>query len=125
MQNFNLQAPIGEWGNSLYKKSIMIVGQSGIGKTQFGKAFCLQHKWKTLVVNHVEKFPRIDLSVDAVIIEYDNFNRFHDTEKLAIFDNSVAKTRKVIYQTVRKKQGVVMIISINHMQYKDVHHVLQ
>ena len=125
MENFYLKGALAEWAKDPKQMSLMLVGKSGIGKTQFGTAFCKHNKWKTLLVNHIEDFQRIDKSYDAIIIDDSNFKDFSDTQKLAILDNSAAKTIKVMYQAVKKRKGVVTIILMNHMQHRDIYHLLK
>ena len=123
IEHFNLKGSLLKWAqnpNLFRKKALLLVGRSGVGKTEFSKVFCMQHKWKTLVVNHKEDFQRINPSYDAVIIDDANLKDFEDTQKLALLDNSTAKSIRVLYQTVRKRKGVVMIILMNHIQFKEV-----
>ena len=126
MQNFHLTGLLKEWADKLYKqKALILVGRSGIGKTQFAKVFCLLHKWKTLVVNHKEDFQKIDESYQAVIIDDANFNDFSDTQKLALIDNTSEKTIRVLYKAVTKNKGIVMMILMNHKQYDQIYELFQ
>jgi len=125
LENFHMEGVLKLWALNPKLLALFLVGDSGIGKTQFAKAFCIEHQWKTLLVSHKEDFKRIDTSYEAVIIDDANFNDFTDTQKLSLIDNSVEKTIRVMYQTVTKKEGVVMMILMNHKQYKDIHHLLQ
>ena len=104
---------------------MLLVAESGIDKTSYAKVFCEHHGWKTLIVNHKEDFQRINSSYDAVIIDDANLAQFEDTQILALLDNSAPKTLRVMYQSVRKKKGVVMMILMNHMQFKKVYPILK
>lgn len=128
MEHFHLNGALKEWTNNpnlFKKKALLMVGQSGIGKTAFSKVFCKHHNYKTLIITHKEDFQRIDPSYDAIIVDDANFNEFSDTQKLALVDNSAPKTIRVLYQTVRKKKGVVMLIIMNHMQYREIHELFK
>lgn len=128
MQHFNLTGRLQRWAGNpkLYKKkALILVGRSGIGKTEFAKVFCLQHKWKTLVVSHNEDFQKLDESYDAVIIDDSNFNDFSDSQKLAIINTTVDKTIRVLYKTVTRKMGTVTMILMNHKQYQEIHQIIQ
>lgn len=125
VENFHLEGNLKRWTlyPSLY--ALFLIGKSGIGKTQFAKAFCKEKKWKTLLVSHKEDFQRINTSYDAVIIDDANFNEFSDSQKLALIDNSVEKTIRVMYQTVTKKKDVVMMILMNHQPFREVYKLFQ
>lgn len=104
VDNFNLEGNLKRWADFPKLYALFRVGESGLGKTQFGKAFCKEKEWKTLLVSHKEDFQRINTSYDAVIIDDANFNEFSDSQKLALIDNSIEKTIRVMYQTVTKKK---------------------
>ena len=123
-ENFNLQGALKEWNDNpdMHKnKALLLVGESGIGKTSYAKVFCASHGLKPLFVNHREGFKRINSSYDAVIIDDANLSQFEDTQILALLDNSAPKTLRVMYQSVRKKRGVVMIVLMNRAQFKKLY----
>ena len=121
IENFEVKGILKLWVEKLFKeKALILVGESGIGKTQFGKALCKHNKWKTLLVNEKQDFKRIDTSYDAIIIDDANFNDFDYFQKLALLDNTVDNSIRVLYQTVRKKQGVVTMLLMNHKPFAEV-----
>ena len=128
MQNFNLTGLLKEWTEDSklqHEKSIIIVGKSGIGKTEFAKVFCIKKNWKTLVVNHTQDFQRINTSYQAIIIDDANFSELSVTQKLAVINNTVYKTFRVLYRTVTRKMGVVTMILMNHSQHKEIFHLFK
>ena len=121
IENFNLKGKLQRWADKLYKqKALLLVGNSGIGKTQFAKAFCLKHKLKTLLVNHNEDFQRLDESYDAILIDDSNFNEFSRSQKVAIINTTVDRTIKVLYKSVSIKMGTVTMILMNNSQYREI-----
>jgi hypothetical protein len=128
IENFNLQTPLKQWvqdPNLYHKKTLILVGKSGIGKTEFAKVFALKNNFKTLVVNHKEGFQRIKNSYQAIIVDDANVNEFTETQLLALIDNSTSKSIRIMYKTVRKKKGVVTIILMNHQQFNHIKHLLK
>lgn len=128
LQNFDLKDELKEWvenPNQHKKKALILIGESGIGKTEFGKVFCIEKQLKTLVVNHKEDFQKIDLSHDAIIVDDANVGDFEKTQLLALLDNTTDRSVRVLYQTVTKKEGVVMIMLMNHAQLKDIYQTVK
>lgn len=121
MDNFDYKGTLKQWVENPKIDGLVLVGKSGIGKTQFAKALCKHNKWKTLLVSHKQDFQRIDTCYDAIIVEYANFNDFNHTQKLALLYNSNDKSIRVLYTTVSKRQEVVTMLLMNHMQYAELH----
>jgi len=80
-----------------------VVGDSGLGKTQFCKAFVKEKGLKTLIVNHKEDFRRLNSTYDAIIIDDANIHEFEETQLLSLIDNETDKTLRVLYNSVVKK----------------------
>lgn len=57
-------------------KTLIIVGKSGIGKTQFCKAVAQAKNLKTLLVNHKQDFRRLNDSYQCIIIDDANLYEF-------------------------------------------------
>ncbi len=98
-----------------------IVGKSGIGKTQFCKAFAKEKKLKTLLVNHKEDLRRLDSSYDAIIIDDANLQQFEETQLLSLIDNQTQKTLRVLYDTVYKTAGIIQMIAMNQKEFNDLY----
>ena len=123
-ENFHLQGALRDWNNNsdIHKnKALLLVGESGIPKSSYGKMFCADHPLKTLIMNHREDFKIINSSYDVIIIDDANLSQFEETQILALLDNSAPKTLRVIYQSVRKKAGAIMMILVNHRQFKKLY----
>lgn len=128
IDNFNLQGKLKEWVENPEwhkNKALILVGPSGVGKTQFGTVFCMLKKLKTLVVQHKEDFQRLKRSHDAIIVDDANVGEFEKTQLLALLDNATPRTIRVMYQTVRKKKEIVTIILMNHAQFQEVCQTLE
>lgn len=128
MENFSLKGELKKWVEDpeLYgKKSLVIVGRSGAGKTAFAIAFCENKGLKPLVISHREDLQRLAPSHDALIIDDADLTLFHPTEILALVETNVPKTIKVMWRAVRKKAGIVVIILMNHPQFKELSNIFR
>lgn len=102
------------------KKSLILVGDSGLGKTQFCKAFVNQNNLKTLIVNHKEDFKRLNSTYDAIIIDDANLHELEETQLLNVIDNQADRTIRVLYDAVIKKAGIIQLITMNQNEFRNV-----
>jgi len=119
LDNFDIQAQLKQWTQNP-NKTLVLVGDSGIGKTQFCKAFVKQKNLKTLIVNNKEDFRRLNLTYDALIIDDANIHEFEETQLLSIIDNQVNKTIRVLYDSVVKKANIIQMIAMNVREFNKV-----
>ena len=112
LDSFKVHPEVQQWMHNP-KHTLFLVGSSGIGKTQFCKAFVKQNQLKTLLVSHRERFRRLDRCYDAIIIDDANIHEFEETQLLTLIDNQVDKTLRVLYNAVVKKAGVIQLIAMN------------
>ena len=119
LDHFKVQTQLKQWMQNP-NKTLVLVGDSGLGKTQFCKAFVKQKKFKTLVINHKEDFKRLNSTYDAIIIDDANLHEFEETQLLSLIDNQVDKTIRVLYDTVVKKANICTMIAMNVREFNKV-----
>jgi hypothetical protein len=119
LHHFDVKGTLKKWIKNP-NKTLVLIGESGIGKTQFCKAFVKQKNLKTLLVNHKEDFRRLNESYDAIIIDDANLQEFEQTQLLSIFDNQVNKTIRVLYDNVSKKANILQMVAMNPKEFEDI-----
>lgn len=124
LKDFNLNPDLQAWVENP-NKTLFLVGESGIGKTSFCKAFVNYKGFKTLIVNHKEDLKRLDASYDAIIVDDANLDDFQSTQLLALVDNQVNKTLRVLYNTAFKKANTIQMINANKSEFRKLAHVIQ
>ena len=120
LNDFNIDYILKEWIQNP-NKTLILVGQSGIGKTQFLKAIAKEMFYKTLIVSHKEDLRRLDDTYDSILIDDANIDQFEDTQLLSLIDNQVGKTLRVLYDTVFKKKGIVQMIAMNRREFLKIY----
>jgi GTPase SAR1 family protein len=123
LEHFAVQAQLKQWMENP-KKTLVLVGDSGLGKTQFCKAFVKEKGLKTLIVNHKEDFRRLNSTYDAIIIDDANIHEFEETQLLSLIDNETDKTLRVLYNSVVKKAGIIQMIAMNYREFIKVTYFL-
>jgi len=106
-------------------KTLIVIGPSGIGKTQFLKAIAKEKFYKTLIVGHKEDLRRLDDTYDSILIDDADIDQFDDTQLLSLIDNQVGKTLRVLYDTVYKKKGIVQMIAMNRREFLKIYNRLK
>ena len=124
LENFNITTELQAWIDNP-EKTLLIVGNSGIGKTQFCRALAKQKKLKTLLVNHKEDFRRLNNSYECIILDDANLQEFEETQLLSVVESQVEKTIRVLYDSVIKKANLVQMIAINQKEFQSIAHSLK
>lgn len=124
LDHFDIHAQLKQWVDNP-NKTLVLVGDSGIGKTQFCKAFVKKNNFKTLMVNHKEDFRRLDESYDAIIVDDANIHELEETQLLSLIDNQTNKTLRVLYDTVTKKANIVQLIAMNLREFDKISSILK
>lgn len=101
-------------------KTLVLAGPSGVGKTQFCKAYAQSKALKALVINHTEDFKKLDDKHECVVIDDANLHQLDTTQLLAVIDNTVQKTLRVLYTTVNKKPGLTQMLTMNKPEYEKI-----
>lgn len=101
-------------------KTLVLAGPSGVGKTQFCKAYAQDKALKALVVNHTEDFKKLDDKHECVIVDDANMHQLDATQLLAVIDNTVQKTLRVLYAAVSKKPGLTQMLTMNKPEYEKI-----
>lgn len=123
LENFQIPDEIKQWIQNP-KKTLVLIGDSAVGKTQFCKAFVKQKNLKTLLVNHKEDFRRINSSYHAIIIDDANIHELEETQLLSLIENQEDKTLRVLYDSVFKKAGIVQMIAMNIAEFQKIAYFL-
>jgi len=120
LKDFLLTQDLKQWVDKP-DKTLVLVGDSGVGKTAFCKAFVKEKRLKTLRVNHKQDFRRLDASYDAILIDDAGICGLSDTELLALVDNQEGKTIRVLYNSVLKKENLVQMLVMNNPEYQRIY----
>jgi DNA replication protein DnaC len=125
LKDFNLQdyPEIGEWIKHPVK-TLVLMGASGVGKTQLAKAFAQDKGLKTLVVNHLEGFKDLESQHDCIIVDDANMRGLDATQLLAVVDSQQNKTLRVLYGTANKKKGLIQMFTMNKQEFLHIKHFL-
>ena len=105
-------------------KTLFLVGNSGLGKTQFCKAFVKHNQLKTLFVSHEERFKRLNSSYDAIVVDDANLHELEETQLLSVIDNQGDKNVRVFYDAVVKKANMVQIVAMNPNEFRKLAYTL-
>jgi hypothetical protein len=119
LDDFKLTPALKKWIQNP-KPTLILVGNSGVGKTQFLKTFAKEKCSKTLLVNHKEDFRRLDNTYDSILVDDANIDQLEETQFLSLIDNQVSKTLRVLYDTVFKKKGIVQMIAMNKKEFNKI-----
>lgn len=120
LKDFLLTQDLKQWVDKPHK-TLVLVGDSGVGKTAFCKAFIKEKQLKALRVNHKQDFRRLDASYDAILIDDAGICEFSDTELLALIDNQEGKTIRVLYNSVLKKENLVQMLVMNNPEFQRIY----
>lgn len=119
LEHFRVHAKLKQWMKRP-NKTLVLVGDSGEGKTQFCKAYVKYHNLKTLIIHHKEDFRRLNPTYDAIIIDDANIHDFEETQLLSVIDNQTDKTIRVLYESVIKKANLVQMIAMNLREFDKI-----
>ena len=117
LDSFRVHPDLQQWTEKPVK-TLVLVGGSGIGKTQFCKAYVKHKQLKALFVSHKEDFKRLNSSYNAIVIDDANLHELEETQLLSVFDNQANKTIRVLYDAVVKKKRMVQIITMNLNEFR-------
>ena len=124
LKSFRVTPDLQQWIRNP-NRTLFLVGDSGIGKTQFCKALVKHKQLKTLFVSHKEDFKRLNGSYDAIIVDDANIHELEETQLLSVIDNQADKTIRVLYDAVVKKAHMVQIIAMNNNEFRKLAYTLQ
>ncbi len=118
LKDFNLQdyPEIRHWMNDPIK-TLVLIGASGVGKTQLAKAFAQHKGLKTLVVSHLEGFKDLESQHDCVIVDDANMKGLDPIQLLALIDSQQNKTLRVLYGTANKKKELIQMFTMNKQEF--------
>lgn len=124
VEDFHISDDVKEWIENK-DVTVIIVGPSGVGKTQFCKALAKLKCSKTLVVTNQEHFRRLHNTYDSIIVNDANIHELEHTQFLHLIDNKVHRTLKVTYGEVFKKKGLVQMITMNKKELYKIYYRLK
>jgi Geminivirus Rep catalytic domain len=117
LENFQIPDQVKTWIQNP-DKTLLLVGKSGIGKTQFCKAVAKSKNLKTLLVNHKEDFRRLNTTYGCIIVDDANLQEFEETQLLSIIDSQADKSIRVLYDNVTKKANTLQMIAMNPREFQ-------
>lgn len=124
LKDFKIEDPLKGWVCTP-SKTLLLVGGSKVGKTQFLKAFAKEKCFKTLMANHIEDLKRLYKTYDSILCDDINISDLEHTQLLSLIDNQTGKTLRVLYGTVYKKKGLVQMIAMNKKEFNKLYYKLQ
>lgn len=77
-----------------------------------------------MLANHKEDFSRLDRSYDAILLDDATLTNLKPTELLAFVDSTSAKTLRVLYKAVSKKEKLVQMVTMNKEEFKALFPIL-
>lgn len=123
LDNFDTKGTIQEWLDNP-NTTLLLLGRSGLGKTQFMKALTKDKALKTLFVNHKEDFKRLNSTYDSIMIDDANLHELSETELLSIIENRTNRTIRVLYGIINKKANTLQIIAMNNREFLKIKDIL-
>lgn len=124
LENFNIAPELQAWIDNP-KKTLIIVGNSGIGKTQFCKALVKFKNLKTLLINDKQDYERLNNSHQCIIVDDVHLHEFEETQLLSIIESQTIKCIKLSSSNVIKKANIVQIIAMNKKEFRSISATLQ
>ena len=119
LENFAIDEKLQKWIDNP-DKTLVLVGPSCVGKTEFCKAIVKSKNLKTLCVNDKQDFERLDQSYEAIIIDTANIHEFKERQLLSVLDNQVNTTVKVLSKTVFKKAHTIQMVILSDPEFEKI-----
>jgi len=120
VEDFKLPRGLQDWIDSEQKPTLMIVGPSGAGKTQFVFALAAKYGWTLLHVNHIECLHALAPEFNAIFFDDFTFSKMHETQLLALLETEQVKTLRILYGSIRKPANLVQIWALNQQELDKV-----
>lgn len=98
--------PISDWSTT-----IILLGSSGIGKTEFAKA----HFKNPLFVSHLDQLNELTSDNDGIIFDDMDFNHFPRTAQIHLCDVDNTRHIHIRYTTAKIPKGTKRIITCNNL----------
>lgn len=124
LENFDIDSELQAWIDNP-KKTLFIVGDSGIGKTQFCKALAKFKNLKTLLVHDKQDYERLNNSYQCIIVDDANLHEFEETQLLSIIESQTIKCIRLLSNNVIKKANIVQMIAMNKKEFQKISSTLQ
>lgn len=88
--SFNIPAPVQFWLNCLTSsKTLALIGESGVGKTEFAKALCTANNWPYLVISDIEELLNLEKKeYQAIIFDDVAFHKIDRDLLLPLIDTA-------------------------------------
>ena len=107
LEQYNLPEELDQWLNNGLKPTLLLLGEGGTGKTCFANSLAFELKLKMLTVTHREDFKKYDDSSDAICFDNFCFDDLNRDQLINALDSENARTIKVKYGHIIKKEGLV------------------
>lgn len=120
LDNFKIPPQVERWVNNWFQPTLILVGSSGCGKTQFVKAMGMAYDWRMLTLNHTEGLKGISEVYNAVFWDDVSMERVDPPTFLSMLETSERKTIQLLHGTFDKPKGLIQIFAFNKMAFKDL-----
>ena len=117
LEDFHLSEKLKEWIDNPAGRTLLLVGNSGVGKSSLIYAFVTEKNYKLLIVNHREDFSRLNDVHDTIFMDDACVQGMTEAQLLAFVDNKNQKTMRVLYTSKRKKKNLIQIIAMNFNEF--------
>ncbi len=113
IEDFNVSDRLSDWITAKEKRSLFLVGPSGVGKTEFVRALAERLDWKMLTVNHLEGLNRLSPDYNAVFFDDFTFSKIDEEQLLALVDTEYQKDIRILFKVISKDPGLAQIFALN------------
>lgn len=117
LEDFHLSEELKEWIDNPAGRTLLLVGNSGVGKSSLIYAFVTAKDLKLLIVNQREDFSRLNDVHDTIFMDDACVQGMTEAQLLAFVDNKNEKTMRVLYTSKRKKKNLIQIIAMNFNEF--------
>jgi hypothetical protein len=112
--DFKVEGKLRKWIEADPKPTLFLVGDSGVGKSQFVLALAKELGWLMEIINQVEGIRRISPQHNAIFFDDFSFGKIDEEQLLALVDTEFRKDLRVLYGAVSKLPGLVQVFAMNH-----------
>lgn len=124
IEDFKVNDRLATWIKSKEKPTLLLVGPSGAGKTQFILSLAEKLNWQMLVINHLEGLKQLASEHDAIFFDDFTFSKIEEEQLLALIDTEYQKDIRILYKSIRKDPGLAQVFAINPTALSRIKHLI-